>query len=42
MPEPGRHHYQVSLDRLRTAILLGIVTYDAELLQLRRRGGLSG
>ena len=42
MPEPGKHHYQVSVDRLRTAILLGIVTYDAELLQIRRPGGISG
>ncbi|MBI1372665.1 MAG: hypothetical protein GC159_07870 [Phycisphaera sp.] len=33
-PEPGRHHYEIGIDRLVGAILLGIVTYDAKLLIL--------
>ncbi|MEX0653566.1 MAG: cysteine peptidase family C39 domain-containing protein [Phycisphaeraceae bacterium] len=32
VPYPDSHHYQVDVDRLIAAILLGIVTYDAKLL----------
>jgi len=36
-PPFGSHYYTVGLDRLVGAILLGIVTYDANLLILRPR-----
>ncbi|MCA9260337.1 MAG: hypothetical protein KDA61_14095 [Planctomycetales bacterium] len=39
-PLGDRHHYQVQLDRLVCAIMLGVLTYDANLLILepRRKG----
>ncbi len=37
-PAYGSAHYRVSLERLIGAILLGVVTYDANLLVLRPRG----
>lgn len=36
-PVAARHHYEVSMDRLIGAILLGIVTYDANLLIIQPR-----
>lgn len=36
-PLAGDHHYAVSTDRLINAILLGVLTYDANLLVIRRR-----
>jgi hypothetical protein len=37
LPNPiaSSHHYAISLDRVVCSILLGIVTYDANLLILR-------
>lgn len=36
-PSFGSHYYQVDLDRLIGAILLGVVTYDANILVIRPR-----
>ena len=36
-PWPGSHDYEVDADRLIAAMLLGVATYDAKLLVLRRR-----
>ncbi len=37
-PWTGRRHYTADMDRLVTAILLGVLTYDANLLVIPRRG----
>jgi hypothetical protein len=37
-PRFGSRYYRVGVDRLISAILLGVVTYDANLLILRPRG----
>lgn len=39
---PGENRYEVPLDRLMCAIMLGIVTYDANLLIIRPREGWGG
>jgi hypothetical protein len=36
-PYPGSHYYRADVRRVLNAIMLGIVTYDAKLLVLRRR-----
>ena len=37
-PIAGDHHYRVDVDRLIRAILLGVLTYDANLLVIERKG----
>lgn len=37
LPDPGTHAYTVNVNRLISAILLGIVTYDAKLLLVTPR-----
>ncbi len=36
-PDPGKHHYSVDVDRLISAVMLGIVTADAKMLVVRPR-----
>ncbi|MDA0283652.1 MAG: hypothetical protein O3B13_01855 [Planctomycetota bacterium] len=38
-PHSDGHHYEISLERVLCAILLGIVTYDANLLVIEPRDG---
>lgn len=37
-PLPGKHYYDVSIDRLISSVMLGIVTYDAKLLAIAPTG----
>jgi hypothetical protein len=38
-PYSGTHHYMVSIDRVLCSILLGVLTYDANILIIEPRKG---